>query len=129
LARDPLGKHSMEVLRLAPFLSAPEPQAIGRVWDLRWFDYPSGTASEAIKSFEGAASNAQSGLPLVGCWSVEVGLNEDRVYALSGFRDWDHRDEVTARLSGESGWPPQGRIEPLSGGSRLLIPTAFSPFR
>jgi hypothetical protein len=126
LARNPLGKHTLELLRLAPFMTPPEPRQIGRVWELRWFDYPAGRSIDALPDFEEVVLNAGEGFPAVACWTVEVGPNADRVYLLGGYRDWDHRDEVTA---GVAEWPPRGSVEALSGGARLLIPTAFSPFR
>jgi hypothetical protein len=124
LARNPLGKHTMEVLRLAPFMDVPEPCEIGRVWELRWYDYPAGTVEGAVESFSAATGE---GFPTVGCWTVETGLKCDRVYVLGAYRDWDHRDEVTSKVA-SAGWAPQNAPEATAGGAILLLPTAFSPF-
>lgn len=129
LARNPLGKHTLELLRLAPFLQPPPPREAGRVWELRWFDYPASTAAKALPAYEGLFASEGTAFPAVGCWSVEVGPNEDRIYLLAGYRNWDHRDDVTARLAGDARWPPRGDVEAVSGGARLLIPAGFSPFR
>jgi hypothetical protein len=128
LARNPLGKHTMEVLRLAPFMEAPEPRQIGRVWELRWYDYPAGSVDRALDAFEQPSGEAE-GFPIVGCWTVETGLNLDRIYLLAAYRDWDHRDEVTSKLVSDAHWPPLSEPQALAGGARLLIPTATSPFR
>jgi hypothetical protein len=130
LARNPLGKHTMELLRLAPFMAPPAPRQVGRVWELRWFDYPAGTVSEALAGYDTLVENVDRGFPLAGCWSVEVGPVADRIYLLAGYRDWDHRDAVTSRLASDAQWPPPtDGLEAINGGARILIPAAFSPFR
>src|SRR5688572_21204829 len=126
---DSYGMHALEVLRLAPFMEPLQPQQIGRVWELSWYDFPPGEVEQGLEAVRSALPKRQEYGPVVGCWSVEVGPKEDRIYLLSAFKDWDDRDRVMSELRSDPAWPPQAKVPATTGGSKLLTPARYSPLR
>jgi hypothetical protein len=126
---DQMGKHEVEILRLAPFMQPLQPEQIGRVWELSWYDFPPGAVDQALAAFEPAIAKRQSDARVVGCWSVDIGPVEDRIYVLAAYRDWDHRDEAMPKLRAQASWPPQPEVGAVRTGSKLLLPARFSPLR
>jgi hypothetical protein len=114
---------TMELLRPAPFMKDLEAQEIGKVYELSWFDFPTGGVGPALDAI-GAALPAREQLhPITGVWSVEVGPALDRVYILTPYRDWGHRHEVQAK---QGAWPPAFEPAAIAAGSKLLLPTQAS---
>ena len=116
-----------KILKLAPFMQPLQPEQIGRVWELSWYDFPPGAVDQALEAFEPAIAKRQSEARVVGCWSVDIGPVENRVYVLAAYKDWDQRDEVMPRLRAEAVWPPRPKVAALRAGSKLLTPARFSP--
>jgi hypothetical protein len=126
---DQLGKHDLEILKLAPFMEPLKPEQIGHVWELSWYDFPPGGVEQALEAFEPAIAKRQGDSRVVGCWSVEIGPVEDRVYVLAAYKDWDQRHEVMDKLSAAKAWPPQPKEGAIRAGSKLITPARFSPLR
>jgi len=122
-------RQQVEVLLPAPFMRPLEPQQIGRVWELSWFDFPVGGVGGALESFREALPRREELYPVVGCWTVEVGTTTNRIYLLSPFKDWQHRDEVMAVLRQTSDWPPAFPAPAIGSGCKLILPARFSPLR
>src|SRR5690242_113671 len=100
------GSHMVEVLEPAPYMRELAPQEVGKVWELSWLDFSTGGADKAISALEAAVPARERHYPIVGVWSVEVGFVVERVYILTPFKDWDHRDQVQDVLRKEGAWPP-----------------------
>jgi hypothetical protein len=124
---DLLARQQVEILLPAPFMRPLTPQQLGRVWELSWYDFPIGVVGKAIQSLGAALPGREQLYPVVGCWSVEVGTVTNRVYVLSPFKDWSHRDEVMTTLRQQDAWPPAFAPSATSGGSKILLPARFSP--
>ncbi len=122
-------KQQVEVLLPAPFMRELEPQQLGRVWELSWFDFPVGAVSDGLQAIGAALPRREELYPVVGCWTVEVGMVTNRVYLLAPFRDWTHRDEIQAKLRENSDWPPRFPIPASSSGSKILLPARFSTLK
>lgn len=116
----------LEVLVPAPFMRPWQAQELGRIWELTWCDFPTGSVSQALATFAGAFPRREQLYPLVGCWTVDVGSCSDRIYVLAPYKDWAHRDEVAAKLRGDPEWPPKGIPNALRAGNKLLIPASNS---
>ena len=123
------GSQTVELLNPAPFMKALEPMQYGRVWELTWLDFPAGGASLALEAYDGAMLLREKYSPVVGCWSVAVGPVLDRVYLLTPFKDWDHRQRVSNELRLEEGWPPALPMAATAGGSKLLLAAGISNLR
>ena len=116
----------IEILLPAPFMRPITPQKIGGVWELTRVDFPPGTIDGAVEAYAEAMPHREEYYPVVGCWSVEIGVL-DRLYLLAPFKDYDHRDEVAAKLRQDPQWPPRTPVLPTSGEVRILLPAPFSP--
>jgi hypothetical protein len=103
-----------------------EPQRLGRVWELSWFDFPVGGTGPALVALERALPHREALYPIVGCWTVEVGSVTNRIYLLAPFKDWTHRDEIIATLRQDADWPPQFPIAATGSGSKIILPARFS---
>ena len=123
---DLFGKHDLELLAGAPFMRPWQACDLGKVWELSWYDYAAGAVADACAAFGVAMPHREEYYPIVGCWTEEVGPYRDRIYVLAPFKDWDHRDELTSKLRGDTAWPPRGPVEAVAAGSKLLLPTAYS---
>ena len=119
----------LEVLASAPFMRPWEAQELGRVWELAWYDYTAGSVAEAVAGFGEALAYREELYPVVGCWTVDAGPWVERIYVLVPYRDWDHRDELTAKLKGDATWPPRARVSATAAGNKLLIPAQTSALR
>jgi hypothetical protein len=119
----------VELLDPAPFMRPLTPQKLGRVWELSWVDYAPASVDKALAAYEKALPARERHSPVVGCWTVQAGPSLGRVYLLSPFKDFDHRNEVTDRLAKESVWPPKDAPEAVARGSKLLEPAYFSPLQ
>jgi hypothetical protein len=117
----------VEILLPAPFMRQLEPQQLGRIWELSWLDYPPSSVDGALEAYERALPHREEYYPVVGCWTVDAGASIGRIYLLAPFKDWGHRDEVTAKLREDEAWPPRPAIPAVGGGSKILLPSAFSP--
>jgi hypothetical protein len=119
-------RQEVEILLPAPFMPPLEPRQAGRLWELRWYDFPPADVGLALESVQGALPQIEKRAPLVGCWTVDVGPSSGRIYALSPFKDAQHWQE--ARQSGhtDGSWPLASRVQPLNRGLKLLEPSHFS---
>ena len=122
-------KQQVEVLLPAPFMRQLEPQQLGRVWELSWFDFPVGAVRGALDALGQALPKREALYPVVGCWTVEVGTVTNRIYLLAPFRDWAHRDEIQATLRDGADWPPQFPVAASTSGSKILRPARFSTLK
>ena len=93
------------------------------LYELSWFDFPTGGVAPALAALEAALPARETLHPITGVFSVEVGPALDRVYVLTPYRDWDHRNELQAM---QGAWPPAFAPAALSAGSKLLLPTQAS---
>jgi hypothetical protein len=118
-------KQEVEILLPAPFMRPLEPQKLGRLWELSWQEFAPAQVDSALAAYEGAVAARDKEYPVVGCWTVDVGPAMGRIYTLMPYKDWDHRSQV---LEGPAKalWPPRTEVKPLSTGSKLLEPAAFS---
>ncbi len=119
-------KQQVEILLPAPFMRPLEPQKLGRVWELSWFDFPVGAVGEGLKAIEAALPQREAMYPVVGCWTVEVGTVTNRVYLLAPFKDWEHRDELMGKLRQATEWPPKFAVPAIGSGAKVLLPARFS---
>ena len=119
----------VEILDPAPFMRPLEPQALGRVWELSWVDYPPARVKEALAAYEAALPARESHYPVVGCWTVDVGESVGRIYTLAPYRDFEHRVEVIEALARDGIWPPSPAVAAVARGSKLLEPAHFSTLR
>jgi hypothetical protein len=119
------GSQTVELLKPAPFMRELTPQQTGKVWELVWLDFPSGSVPQALEAIGETLPARERIFPVVGCWSVEVGFTLDRVYLLIPYKDWGHRHQVQDALRGEA-WPPVFSVPATTGGSKLLLPTRAS---
>lgn len=119
-------KQQVEVLLPAPFMRVLEPQQLGRVWELSWYDFPVGGVRDGLAAIGATLPRREALYPVVGCWTVEVGTVTNRIYLLAPFRDWAHRDEIQARLRDDADWPPRFPIPASTSGSKILLPARFS---
>jgi hypothetical protein len=119
----------MELLSPAPFMRPLEAQQLGRVYELSWLDFPEGTVGQALEAYGKAMPHREEYYPVVGCWTVAVGIRKDRIYLLSPFKDHDHYDELKAKLRADPTWPPATPVEPIAGTSWVLTPAGYSPLR
>jgi hypothetical protein len=117
---------TMELLQPAPYMGPLEAQELGQVYELSWFDFPSGGIIPALDAIGSALPAREELFPITGVWSVEVGFALDRVYILTPYRDWDHRHEVQAK---QGAWPPAFPVAAISAGSKLLLPTNASSLK
>lgn len=122
-------KQQVEILLPAPFMRPLEPQQLGKVWELSWLDFPLDGVASALDVIGGAMAKREALYPVVGCWTVEVGTVTNRIYLLSPFKDWAHRDEVMGQLRGSSDWPPKFPTAATSSGSKIIIPARFSTLK
>jgi hypothetical protein len=120
------GSHTVELLEPAPYMRELGPQETGKVWELSWLDFPAGGADKAIAALEAAVPSRERHYPIAGIWSVEVGFALDRIYLLTPYRDWNHRDALQDTLRKEGAWPPALPVKATSGGSKLLLPAGIS---
>ena len=105
------------------------PREAGRLWELRWVDFPPADVSAALEARREALPLAQQHTPIVGVWTVDVGANLGRIYTLFAYRDAAHRDTAQAALAATPGWPPRFDVTPTGRGTKLLEPSHFSPLR
>jgi NIPSNAP len=117
----------IELLEPAPFMRPLEAQQLGNVWELRWVDYPPYAVEAAVDWYCRWMPHREEYSPVVGCWKVQAGPSRGRLYFLLPYRDWDHRDEIRARLRTDPAWPPKTGVPPTHGGSILMLPAPFSP--
>jgi hypothetical protein len=122
-------KQQVEVLLPAPFMRPLEPQQLGRVWELSWWDVPVGYVGQALQAVEAGLPHREELYPVVGCWSVEVGTVTNRIYLLCPFKDWAHRDELMATLRLDPEWPPKFAVSAIGSGAKVILPARFSPLR
>jgi hypothetical protein len=122
-------KQQVEVLLPAPFMRALEPQQLGRVWELSWFDFPVGAVRDGLQAIGAGLPHREALYPVVGCWTVEVGSITNRIYLLAPFRDWAHRDEIQAKMRDDPDWPPRFPVAASTSGCKILLPARFSPLK
>jgi hypothetical protein len=122
-------KQQVEILLPAPFMRELQPQQLGRVWELSWFDFPVGGVGPALDALEKALPRREALYPVVGCWTVEVGMVTNRIYLLAPFKDWAHRDELMAQLRADSTWPPEFAVGATASGAKIILPARFSTLK
>jgi hypothetical protein len=115
----------VELLRPAPFMAPFGPVERGRVWELRWLEFPPGGAAGAVEAF----AREDERMQVAGCWTVDTGPWLDRLYILSGFKDWDQAYELMSARREDPDWPPETPVAATSGGSSILLPAAFSVWK
>ncbi len=121
-------RQEVEILLPAPFMPPLEPREAGRLWELRWYDFRPSERDDALEAFRVAMPAIEKHVPVVGCWTVDIGPVSGRIYTLTPFKDWQHREDVTAALQSEGDLAMQGP-EPVSRGAKLLEPAHFSTLR
>jgi hypothetical protein len=122
-------RQQVEILLPAPFMRDLQPQQVGRIWELSWFDFPVGAVNGALDALGQALPVRETLYPVVGCWTVEVGTVTNRIYLLAPFKDWAHRDEVQSQLRTNTEWPPKFPVAAHTSGSKILLPARWSPLR
>jgi hypothetical protein len=116
----------VEILLPAPFMRPLEPQKLGRVWELSWFDFPVGGVRGGLEALGAALPRREQLYPVVGCWSVEVGSHTNRIYLLAPFKDWAHRDEIMTAVRQNADWPPAFPVAASTSGAKVILPARFS---
>jgi len=122
-------RQEVEILLPAPFMRPLEPRDAGRLWELRWYDFPPADVGAALESVQAALPQIEKRSPLVGCWTVDVGPSSGRIYALSPFKDAQHWQEAQTSGHTDAGWSSMSGVKPLNRGLKLLEPAHFSPLR
>jgi hypothetical protein len=122
-------KQQVEILLPAPFMRPLEPQQLGRVWELSWYDFPLSGMRPALDAIGKALPAREQLYPVVGCWTVEVGTVTNRIYLLAPFKDWEHRDELMGTLRHSAAWPPAFPVDAMSSGSKIILPARWSTLK
>jgi hypothetical protein len=98
----------------------------GRLWELRWYDFRPSDRDRALEGFQPVLQKLEQTLPVVGCWTVDVGPVAGRIYTLMPFRDWQHREDIAGSLRSEEVAFLEGPSVPFARGVKLLEPAHFS---
>lgn len=122
-------RQEVEILVPAPFMRPLEPQQLGPVWELSWFDFSPAFVGYALDQFREVLPQREELYPVIGCWTVDVGAVLGRIYVLAPFQGHEHRAEIKHELTASQRWPPKFHEAPTTTGCKLLEPSVFSPLR
>jgi hypothetical protein len=101
---------------------------LGGVYELRMYTYAAGALPAVAEAFSAAYPGRHAAYPVGGLWTSDLG-NLNRLYQLFPYKNWDHRDEVRARLREQHLWPPHAEARPVAQLVRHMLPAGFSPLR
>jgi hypothetical protein len=119
-------RQEVEILLPAPFMPPLQPLQAGSLWQLCWFDYPPADVEAALADFGAAWGESGDRGRAIGCWTVDAGPSQGRIYTLAALGDWPPRDEAQAAAAVEA-WTAKAGLKPLARGAKLLEPSHFSP--
>ena len=122
-------RQEVEILLPAPFMAPLEAKEIGRLWELRWYDFPPADVDAGLETIRGLIPVFEKDGPVVGCWTVDVGPSSGRVYLLSAFGDWQHLESAEDSRRSQVVWPNKASVQPVGRGVKLLEPAHFSTLR
>jgi hypothetical protein len=101
-------------------------RAWGSIYELRMYTYAPGDALKVAPAYAAALPKRMELYPMAGIFTSQLG-SMNRLYQLSPYRDWDHREEVRAKFATTGVWPPKAEARPIEQNVRILIPASFSP--
>jgi hypothetical protein len=119
-------RQEVEILIPAPFMPELKPQEAGRLWELRWYDFAPADSLDALDALKAHLPTLAEAAPPLMVWTVDVGPSSGRIYVLTPFRDFDHREAASAVVSIDEAWAGDGSVVPVTRGVKLLEPAHFS---
>ena len=102
------------------------PRQWGSIYELRMYTYAPGDAMKVAPAYAAALPKRMELYPMAGIFTSQLG-SLNRLYQLSPYRDWAHREEVRAQFRTTGVWPPKAEARPIEQNVRILIPSTFSP--
>jgi hypothetical protein len=129
----PMNEWSVElevkIFNAAPFSPRIEPRKLGELYEIRTYNYASGSIPHVIDAWSARIEERQKYSPLVFAGSAEVGTQNVWVH-IWAYKDWNDRQRVRTEVHDKGVWPPRGNPAAvlLRQTNALVIPTAFSPW-
>jgi len=96
------------------------------IYEVRTYTLKPGTVPEFEKRFEAPLSIRLNHSELAAFWHTEAGPMNQVIHVWT-YENLDHRDQVRARLAGETQWPPKVYDLILTMESEIFKPAPFSP--
>ena len=125
------------VYTLAPFSPPIEPRALGRLYELRRYTYPTASIPEVIRIWTEIVGERLKHSPLVAAGHEQRGDTSEWIH-IWAYRDAGERERIRAEVSRLGIWPmsvidKRLNREPtavtLTMENMLVVPASFSPLR
>jgi len=130
-------EHSAKLVTLAPFSPPLTPRSLGKLYEIRTYQYPAGAIPEVIAAWSEIIDERVKHSPLVCAGHVDLGDVHEWVH-IWAYRDVAERERIREATARAGIWPISvvdrklGRA-PRAVSSRmqntLVVPTDFSPLR
>jgi hypothetical protein len=124
-------KQESKIMALAPGCAIQRPSGGPHIYELRSYRTIAGKTGEWLSLFMGAMPIRQKYSPLVGAWSVDVGVVQDVLHIWVD-DDLNHRASVRAAAMADPDWQafvPKSSALLAEMSNTILVPTKTSPLQ